>query len=52
MIRKPPIGLSPAFIYIEDRMLEIQRAVNRYMAEGLNVPVSWIEEYNKLATLK
>ena len=47
-INKPP-GLKPAGDLHQNRMLQIQRAMNRYMAEGLPVPVGWITEYNALA---
>ena len=46
-----PIGVKPTFTYIEPRMLEIQRAMNRYMAEHLPVPGKWIEEYNRLVEM-
>ncbi|MFH0757350.1 MAG: hypothetical protein V2B15_08695 [Bacteroidota bacterium] len=49
MTPRPPHGLRPAFVHNENRMLEIQRAMNRYMAEKLPVPIEWIEEYNELA---
>jgi hypothetical protein len=47
----PPLGLAPRFTYAEHRMLQIQRAMNRHMAEKLPVPEEWIKEYNKLANL-
>lgn len=49
---RPPQGIRPAYVVREDRMLEIQRAMNRYMAEGLPVPVEWISEYNAIAKLR
>ena len=45
---KKPLGLKPAHAVHEGRLLEIQRAMNRYMAECLPVPLEWIEEYNSL----
>lgn len=49
---RPPVGITPTFTYIEPRMLEIQRAMNRYMAEQLPVPGEWIEEYNRLVEIR
>lgn len=48
---RPPLGISPRFTYAEPRMLEIQRAMNRYMAEKKPVPEEWIREYNTLVDL-
>lgn len=47
----PPKGLSPGDATYRQRMLEIQRACNRMMAEQRPVPVEWIQEYNKLVVL-
>lgn len=48
---RPPSGLMPAGLHHEDRVLAIQRAMNRYMASKLPVPSIWIEEYNALVEL-
>ncbi|MEX0598153.1 MAG: hypothetical protein WD512_16820 [Candidatus Paceibacterota bacterium] len=52
MTAKPPLGLPPKFTYIKPRTLAIQRAINRYMSEDMEVPVEWITEYNSLIELK
>jgi hypothetical protein len=45
---KPPIGLTPRFVRDEQRRIEIQAAVVRYMDAGYAVPPEWITEYNAL----
>lgn len=50
-MNKPPLGLMPANLHHEDRILAIQRAMNRYMASKLPVPVIWIYEYNILVEI-
>lgn len=50
--KKPPLGLTPRFIYEEKRDVErfnnICDAISRYYSEGLKLPIEWIEEYNDL----
>lgn len=48
MLEKPPIGIIPKKIWIEQRINEIRRAVNEYINAGMRVNVEWIEEYNQL----
>lgn len=45
---RPPLGIAPAFIANDPRIVEIQRAINRYMDERLPVPENWLNEYNRL----
>jgi len=52
MEKRPPVGLVSRMVHDDDRMLAIQRAMNRYMAEKIPVPMEWIEEYNALAKLE
>lgn len=42
---KPPIGLKPELIVLEQRQKEIQEAVTRYMEAGLEIPKEWTAEY-------
>ena len=51
MTPKPPKGLMPPFVYTDDRMIEIKKAVVRYMNEQVAVPEKWIKEYNKLVEI-
>ena len=48
---KPPLGLIPMCIHHEERILSIQRAVNRYMESKLPIPEKWMLEYNALVKL-
>lgn len=50
--KKPPIGLRPEFLAKEDRVKEIQEAINRYIAAKSAISWEWIEEYNNIVTGK
>ena len=52
---KPPLGLIPLHLWLEandewslqdliDRYDDVRRAVDRYRAAGLPVPVEWLRE--------
>jgi hypothetical protein len=43
-IKKPPIGLMPKWLWIEQRMNEIARAIDRYRAAGMQIPKKWEKE--------
>ncbi|GGF88271.1 hypothetical protein [Paenibacillus abyssi] len=45
---KPPIGLVPRFVRDEQRRIEIQNAITRYLDAGIRIPTDWITEYNEL----
>lgn len=45
---KPPLGLTPKNIWKAHRKLEIIDAMKRYIVNGKNVPIEWIEELNEL----
>ena len=45
---KPPLGVTPENIWIEQRISELSRAVTEYMATGMSVNPDWITEYNGL----
>jgi len=48
-IEKPPLGLTHRDIsyrmWLIDRNKEILQAMNRYDAENVQIPLSWVEEY-------
>jgi hypothetical protein len=53
--QKPPLGLRPRFIVLEDRLQEIRQAIERYMQynkdeayEKFPIPHEWIEEYDEI----
>lgn len=41
---KPPLGLTPTKLWMEDREKEISAAIWRYLKAEMEVPVSWIAE--------
>lgn len=46
---RPPLGLIPArFAYIEDRLKDIDEAINRYIETDTDVPNSWVVEKHML----
>ena len=54
-IQKPPIGLRPRFIVLENRLQEIRQAIDRCMEYNENdayeiFPIhnDWVEEYNEI----
>lgn len=46
--KKPPLGIMPRHTWETKRLLEIIRAIERYVAENVSIPNEWIEEYNEL----
>jgi hypothetical protein len=48
-MEQPPLGLKPRWLHIEHRITEIEKAVERYRAAQLEVPVEWYEEYFDLS---
>jgi len=43
---RPPLGLKPRYIHVEQRITEIREAIQRYIDANKAVPISWIaEEY-------
>jgi hypothetical protein len=48
---KPPLGLRPKLVVDDLRIEEIKRAIKRYTAMRLPLPLGWITEYNELAKI-
>lgn len=44
LAEKPPIGLIPNTIWIQERMAEIWLAINRFKASNREIPREWIAE--------
>lgn len=42
---KPPIGLTPRFVWLKMRKIDIEDAVRRYVKANREVPIEWIKEY-------
>ena len=49
---KPPLGLTPRFIWIEQRKQDIIDAVRRYTEANKEIPTEWINEYNEILKLE
>nr|BDD48131.1 hypothetical protein 47 [Balneolaceae bacterium] len=45
---KPPIGITPRFLWIEDRLKELNQAIDRYAEADKDIPAKWIRERNEL----
>lgn len=45
---KPPLGLMPHYVWIEQRIEAIEYAVKRYIEAQHPIPIEWITEYNGL----
>jgi len=47
-IKKPPLGLMPRLLFEEQRLLDIEAAIERYEAVGKEVPHAWTIEHKDL----
>jgi hypothetical protein len=45
---RPPLGIEPHDIWIQRRIEDLLKAMNRYVQSNMQIPVEWVEEYNKL----
>ena len=52
---KPPLGLRPRFIVLEQRLQEIRAAIERHLKynyensyEMFPIPYEWVEEYDEI----
>lgn len=45
---KPPLGLRPRFVAMEDRIKEINEAIERYRQAHEDIPVEWLNEKNSI----
>ncbi len=45
---KPPLGLIPRWVQVEQRYCAVCAAISRYYNAGKKIPIEWIEEYNEL----
>ena len=43
-VQKPPIGAMPRRFWIEDRIMELEGAINRYSKANLVLPGEWVAE--------
>lgn len=49
---KPPLGLMPRNIWIDNRKSEVIDAIHRYLDAGKDVPAAWLEELIELTNPK
>lgn len=47
-MNKPPIGIKPRFVWLDDRKIEIKEAIRRYLNTDLKIPLEWVKEYNQI----
>jgi hypothetical protein len=47
----PPLGLVPKKFHQEARLLELLRAMERYLEAGLDIPTEWVDEFHSLLSL-
>lgn len=45
---KPPIGIKPRRVWERERMINLEEAIQRYVAAGFTVPPEWFEEFVEL----
>ena len=45
---KPPLGLRPRVVAMEDRIKEINEAIERYRQAHKDIPVEWLKEKNSI----
>lgn len=45
---KPPLGLMPETFHSEARLIDVVNAIERRTSEKIEIPIEWIEEYNRL----
>ena len=46
--RKQSETIKPKWLVDEIRFDELRQAVDKYLHEGLEIPIEWIKEYNQL----
>lgn len=47
-MKKPPLGIIPHRLWIEQRVIEIVNAATRYRDAGFPIPKEWHDEYMEL----
>lgn len=48
---KPPLGIMPLWLHREQRLEEINKAIDRYNAVGSDIPLKWLVERDELKDL-
>ena len=47
---KPPLGIIPRMIWLEQRYNDLEDAIKRYIIAGRNVPTEWYKELYEIHT--
>lgn len=47
MLKKPPIGIEPRYVWEKKRIKELKSAIKRYIDAGIEVPIEWVTELNE-----
>lgn len=50
-IKKPILGIVPAKLFYEERMVSLLNAINRHIDADKQIPVEYVYEYNTLSSL-
>lgn len=50
-MNKPPVGITPAFLYWEARLQEIDEAIKRHLVTYHRIPKEWMEERNDVIAM-
>lgn len=45
---KPPLGIMPREMWMQDRLNTITNAIDRYVDCDMQIPLDWVVEYNNL----
>jgi len=48
LMKKPPIGLMPRKLHLEQRLSDLCAAISRYFSSGKKIPVEWLNELNDI----
>lgn len=48
---RQPLGLKPRRICLEERIMDIQNAINRYIEARKPIPKEWIDELSESITI-
>lgn len=44
-LTKPPLGLTPKWLFLEQRLIAIKEAIGRYVVANKEIPTEWLSEY-------
>lgn len=51
IIKKPPLGLTPQIIWYEQRIKDIEEAIDRYKKANKEIPLEWTDELLELCKI-